>query len=382
MRVAVVHPSLNRGGGAERVCLAAVRALTRAGYGASLATIDRTDWRLLEERFGKLLRPPEERYILESMPAKGGLSQAAFTLSCYLPLLLRLRAMGEFDVILNTYGDLVESVADISYINALPVRLAYHYPESGFPNSVLWRLAGQGYGFSLTAWDRVLGSRALVANSLFMQGIVRKHLGREAVVVHPPVEVERFMKAGERAGREDLVATVSRLRPGKQLELIPRVARLVEKADFKIVGLADGASRDAADLLDKAIKALGVDDRVELLVNQPSRRLVEVLASAKVYLHTQPLEAFGISIVEAMAAGCVPIVPRCGGPWLDVLASREGAYGFSYRSVAEAAGRINLLMRREGLWAEVSASARRRALAFDHSLFERRIVDVVECAHQ
>ena len=35
---------------------------------------------------------------------------------------------------------------------------------------------------------------------------------------------------------------------------------------------------------------------------------------SKVYLHTYVNEAFGISIVEAIAAGCVLIVHNSGGP--------------------------------------------------------------------
>lgn len=378
MRVAVVHPSLNRAGGAERVCLATVRALTLAGHTVSLATIERTDWHFLEERFGGLVRPFKEHYILGGLSSMGGFSQAAFTLSCYLPLLIMLRAMNEFSLILNTYGDLVQCVADLSYINALPFRLAYRYPNSGFSSSLPWRLAAQGYGFFLKAWNGFPARKALVVNSQFMRDVVRAHLGREAVVVYPPVDVELFKRAGERMEREDLVVTVSRLRPGKRLDLIPRIARLVKKADFKIVALEDKASGNAAILLRKAIKTLGLKDRVDLLVNQPSWKLAEVLASAKLYLHTQPLEAFGIAIVEAMAAGCVPVVPRSGGPWLDILASKEGAYGFSYRSFAEAARRINVLLEDKRLWEKVSRIARERALAFDRSIFERRIVALLE----
>jgi hypothetical protein len=40
-----------------------------------------------------------------------------------------------------------------------------------------------------------------------------------------------------------------------------------------------------------------------------------------------------MSVVEGMAAGCVPVVSRCGGPWFDILDCKQGVYGFSYRSV-------------------------------------------------
>ena len=85
-----------------------------------------------------------------------------------------------------------------------------------------------------------------------------------------------------------------------------------------------------------------------------------------------------MSIVESMAAGCVPIVPRTGGPWFDVLDQKQGKYGYSYGSAQEAAEIIKMLVENEDLRKEVSARARERAMVFDSSVFEREILDVVE----
>lgn len=378
MSVVVVHPSLNRGGGAEKVCLAVIGALCRRGYRVRLATIDRTDWRFLEERFGELSRPFEEEFLIGSMPIRGKFSQAALTLSLFLPELFYQRMKNDCDLILNTYGELVDSVADISYVNAIPVRVVHHYPESGFSNSIVLRSIAQAYGFSLRAVDKLFRRKVLLTNSTFTQGIVRRHLGRDSLVVYPPVDVERFKRIASFADRENVVATVSRLRLGKNLGLIPRIARLVKKGEFTILGLADQASQEAIEALTKGIGSLGAGDRVRLLINQPPQKLVDVLSSAKVFLHTQPMEAFGMAVVEAMAAGCVPVVPREGGPWFDILDGRQGEFGFSYGSSAEAANMIEVLLEDEDLRMEVSARASERAMAFDSSVFEGKILSVVD----
>lgn len=85
-----------------------------------------------------------------------------------------------------------------------------------------------------------------------------------------------------------------------------------------------------------------------------------------------------MSIVEAMAAGCVPVVPREGGPWFDILDQKQGEYGYSYRSVEDAANIIRMLLENDDLREEVSARAVKRAMAFDSSVFERKILRVVE----
>jgi len=85
-----------------------------------------------------------------------------------------------------------------------------------------------------------------------------------------------------------------------------------------------------------------------------------------------------MAIVEAMAAGCVPVVPRDGGPWFDILEQKEGLYGFSYESISEAAEKIKTLLENDELWIEVSARARRRAMDFDSSVFESKMLSVVK----
>jgi alpha-1,2-mannosyltransferase len=281
-------------------------------------------------------------------------------------------------VIVNTYGDLADSIGDISYVNALPVRLTEYYPQARFSSSFAWRLGAQSYDILLRAASSLFRQNVLVVNSRFTQSVVTKCLNRTSSVVYPPVDVERFKQSEKDKNRENLVVTVSRLRSGKNLELVPRIAAHVPTARFVIIGLADRASGRAIEDLRKEIERLGVGDRVQLFVNQRFQQLRGVLVSSKVFLHTQPTEAFGISIVEAMAAGCVPIVPRWGGPWFDILDLREGEYGFSYGSAEEAAKRIRLVLENEGLRRKVAAGAVKRAMGFDTSVFKRKISGIVE----
>jgi glycosyltransferase involved in cell wall biosynthesis len=382
MRVVVVHPSLNRGGGAEKVCLATIRALMRGGYWVKLATVERTDWRFLEERFGVVSRPSEEAYVMERMPIRGKTSQAVFTLSFFMFELVYRMVKGEDAVVVNTYGDLVESAADVSYINALPVRIMYKYPECGFSNGIVWRAIAQAYGFCLRIVDRLFRGNVLLTNSTFMQGVVRRNLGRDSLVVFPPVDVKNFGCDVKDVDHENVVVAVSRLRLEKNLVLVPRVAKLVKDGEFVIFGLADQASQDAIVALTEAIKGLGVENRVRLLINQPLERLIDVLGSAKLFLHAQHMEAFGVAVVEAMAAGCVPVVPRDGGPWFDILDQKQGFFGFSYGSGGEAAQLIEKVLGDESLRREISARACERTKVFDCSVFERKIVDIVNRVYQ
>ena len=62
------------------------------------------------------------------------------------------------------------------------------------------------------------------------------------------------------------------------------------------------------------IKQYDLEDRVSVFPNLSLSEKVSFLNKAKVYLHTMKFEDFGISIVEGMAASCIPVVHNSGGP--------------------------------------------------------------------
>ena len=162
--ITVVHPSLNRGG-AEKVCLAIIEALASAGYNVRLATIDRTIWKMLEERIGKIVRPDKEVYLISSTFtfSLDMLSQAA--VYALFPFILLLLKCGREEVLINTYGDLVDYLADLAYVNAIPVRLS-HKVCSGFPNSFTWRAACHMYNV-ISSFGSFFRSPLISTPSLF-----------------------------------------------------------------------------------------------------------------------------------------------------------------------------------------------------------------------
>jgi glycosyltransferase involved in cell wall biosynthesis len=56
-----------------------------------------------------------------------------------------------------------------------------------------------------------------------------------------------------------------------------------------------------------------LEDYVTFETNVNLNRLFSIMARAKVYFHPMVGEHFGMSVVEAMAAGLIPVVPNIGG---------------------------------------------------------------------
>ena len=89
--------------------------------------------------------------------------------------------------------------------------------------------------------------------------------------------------------------------------------------------------------------------------------------------HPERLEHFGISTVEAMANGCVPVVIRRGGQPEIIEHAKSG---FLCGSLEEMMSRTAELAADQKLWARMSSAARERAAAFGRAAFERRFQEL------
>ncbi|HDI01930.1 MAG TPA: glycosyltransferase [Candidatus Bathyarchaeota archaeon] len=364
MRVAVVHHSLNSCGGGERLCLNVIEALKARGHEVILATTEPTDWDRVRTAFGRSPEPDKELNLLPLRLRAFGIYQRMAT------GLLVSKLLGEVDMVINTHGDMVAAPCHITYV---------HYPVFAlleqtrdvrvkYRKSLFWRFYFTPYQLLQTRlWRFFVGRTLILTNSSFSRSVIREKVGRDAVVVYPPVDIRAF-----RPGRkEPLVLTVGRFTWEKRLDIVPRIAKLVPEADFIIAGSTAIGSREII----RRIEAASLPN-VEVRPDVPFEELRELYARAKIYLHTMVAEHFGISVVEGMASGCVPVVHASGGPWLDII--KQGQYGIGYRSVKEAAEAIRKLLSNEELWAGLSKKALDRSRAFSEEAFKEKFMHVVE----
>lgn len=376
-KVIIASPSLNFLGGAQRACLHTISALRKTNCKISLATVDKTDWALVEKIFGSVSKPSEELYFFSRMPERlTGTFKKAFIAFFYAVQLFRLTMSHKYSLVINMGGEIVDNLGSIVYVNAIPLRLMHLFPSIQPNDGSRWK----SYSRLFSMFLRFLGNNAdvVVANSKFTQKVIEELLAKKALVVNPPVESNWITAQVSCRRRKNSVITISRFRSAKNLEIIPKIASYVKDCEFVVIGIADEESEQCLKELLEEIERLGVQQRVRVFRNRAHGFTLSALSTAKIFLHTQRTEAFGMSIVESMAAGCIPVVPRTGGPWIDILDSQEGQYGFSYRNPPEAAAKIKLLLEDEGLRSKVSVRATERSVAFDSSSFEKKLLKIVE----
>ncbi|MCD6300767.1 MAG: glycosyltransferase, partial [Staphylothermus sp.] len=116
---------------------------------------------------------------------------------------------------------------------------------------------------------------------------------------------------------------------------------------------------------------------IEVKTNVGRDELVEYLRKAYAYIHITEKEHFGISVVEAMAAGTPVIVPKSSGSWIDIV-KRDNIYGLGYSDHFELESSIKKLVNDEKTWKKLSRNSRRRAKRFSRDRFHKEISKYTE----
>lgn len=305
-RVAISHEWLTVPGGSEQVVLALLDLFPNAELFTSV--YDPAPWpRAITDR-------PVHASFLDRLPGAR---------RHYRPLLpLMNRAFRSFDL------DAFDLVISSNHASAKNVRAGrrpgqVHVCYCHTPMRYAWEpefLAGElGPGARRAAApvlahlrrvDRRAGRRpdVIVANSRHVADRVSRYYGRHAVVVHPPVEVDRFLGVPRTQGDHYLV--LGRVVPYKRVEVaVAACARLGRP----VVVAGEGRALDAARA------AAGPD--ATFLGRVPDADLPGLLARARALLFCGE-EDFGIVPVEAQAAG-VPVIALDRGGVRDTVIDGE-----------------------------------------------------------
>jgi glycosyltransferase involved in cell wall biosynthesis len=311
LKIGIFHPSFQNYGGGEVVCFIITDTLAKSGYD-------------LELFVGKKLDPGQrevERMLGGKIPSsvkitvRSSFTQPGDSFDLFPIIINSLSLKSRRDILIDTYSNCIFPWTDVCYIH-FPFLYNYFYRPS-FPylrkgyTKYVFGLPYMVYAKKLQNYD----DKLIIANSKFTASAIKEILNVNVRVLYPPVPSVSFNESPDslmQNPRANTVVTVSRFSNDKGLEKIPYIAKLTEcNARFVLIGLLH--DRKVYESLTQIIKNLGMIKKVELLPNAPRAQLENTLRTAKVYLHTTVEEHFGISIAEAMAMGCIPIVHNSGG---------------------------------------------------------------------
>ena len=318
MRVNLVHINLNARGGSERLALATIAALKEIDdIDIDLTTFQKPDPEKIERTYGKT----------------GLLALSSIKTINIIRSIESARLKKEYDLSINTHGDLLPfSQKGFSKNSAITY---CHFPlakylidaEDEEYGRLLYGLRcsnildyKENLAFARNTYFDMMRTSTVFTNSEYSRKAIRKTFDIDSTVLSPPVDVDLFRKVAVFSSndkRDDMVLIISRFHPSKKIENAIRLAKLLKKNGIgrrmKIVGNLSPAMLGYYYYLKDTVQHEGLSDYVNFQVNVSFGKLLSLISRAKVYFHPLPGEPFGISTVEAMSAGLIPVVPSIGG---------------------------------------------------------------------
>ncbi len=357
MKIALVHDYLVQYGGAERVLSAFREVFPEAPI-----------YTLIHDREAVHGRFDDARVHTSFLQRLPGVRRAHRVFPLLMPAAIEQFDLSGFDVVLSDSASFAKGVltgpdtVHISYIHT-PMRYAWDdcqkYTEDfGFPRPI--RRLVPFLVSPLRIWDRASADRPdlVLANSGFVAERIRKYYGREARVIPPPVDSERFF-VSETHG--DYFLMVGRLIAYKRFDIAVRAFTRLG-LPLRVVGRGPELS--------KLRKLAGPN--VEFLGRVPDEELARQYARCRAFVFPQE-EDFGIVAMEALASGR-PVIAYRGGDIEERI--EEGVSGIFFdrqtpEAIMEAVSRF-----RDDDFDPVRI--RESALPFDRESFKRIIREYVE----
>ncbi len=245
-------------------------------------------------------------------------------------------------------------------------------PIEGQPVKSLW---GK---IKLKKWDLIIyNSRFTKDHSVARWPLFSK-------VIYPPVDTEAIKPLKKKKYILSVGRFFGYLKDKKHELMIKAFDRL--KQNLKSLGwslhLAGSAKEGDQDYL-KSLKNMAKDLPVNFYPNLSFDQLVKLYGFSSIYWHAAgygeeeatKMEHFGISVAEAMAGGCVPVVIGKGG-LIEIV--DNGVNGFLWDDPLDLESKTLQLMREKILLNKMSREAVKKAGHFSKEIFEKNIKSAVK----
>lgn len=320
MRIALVHDYLFEQGGAENVFEVMTEMFPDAPIYTAIYVPDAMSGTFRQRDIHTSFLQPITRE-----------KRKAMALLPLYPLAFRAMKLRGYDLVLTSSS---------SFAKGIDVGDARHVCYCHTPPRFLWQ-TDRYIEQITTPWKRTLIRLAtgllrardrrdagnvttFLANSRLTQGRIKRVYGRDAAVIHPPIDVGAFHLSDT---IDPNLLVVSRLIPYKRVDI---VIEACNRLGLPLVVVGDGP--------DRARLAALAGPTVTMRGRLPRSEVVELLARCRALVFPGE-EDFGLTPLEANASGRPVIAYRGGGALETVVEGVTGAF-FDARTAASVAASV------------------------------------------
>lgn len=208
----------------------------------------------------------------------------------------------------------------------------------------------------------------VIVNSKFTKKFIDKSYSINSTVLYPPVSIFKESK------KNNIILSIGRfdaeLNSKRQDILIDAFKNLSKSYKFIKLILVGGISKTGKSQLEK-LKKQSNGYQVIFYPNLNYAELSKLISKSKIYWHatgfgsdiTNPeyFEHFGISILEAASAGCVPVVYNGGGPKEFIIENKNGLF---FSSTEELSAKTKNLLNDQNKLKSMSKKAKETAINY------------------
>lgn len=236
---------------------------------------------------------------------------------------------------------------------------------------------------SLTSFQKFLTKiklsrfSSIICNSEFTRKISQNSLDCNCQVLYPPVDVKKF---ANNASKENIILAVGRfdnILNFKKQDVLIEAFKKLNQPKWKLVLAGGSMESPEHNHYLKHLQNLADGFKIEFVVNSDFDQLQKLYSQSKIFwhaagfeenehLHPEHTEHFGMTTVEAMASGIVPLVVSKGG-LPEIVTDNQNGYLWS--TVDELISKTNNLITHPELISQLSQAAINQSQNFTKEKF-------------
>lgn len=341
---AIYNPYLDTLGGGERYTLTFAKVLAESGYDVDIEWSDVEIKEKLSTRFG--LKLPSNIRIVNTVNRGENYDMIFYVADGSIPILRSRKNYLHFQV--PFYG-----------VN----------------------------GKSLLNRMKLFRIEKIICNSNFTKKVIDGEYNVDSDVLYPPVATDLY-RPKRKINQICYIGRFSQLTQNKGHDiLIQEFKELIKKSVFREWKLVfAGGVEVGSDEYLKDLKSKAVGLNVEFVESPKVETLKKIFGESKIFWsgagygvdeikNPEKAEHFGITLVEAMSAGCVPIVYNAGGP-KEIITNGENGYLWNKGSdlIRMTENAINV----KGLFARISKNAILSSKRFSYEEFKKTVLQIIK----